>query len=124
MKLAHTLTGLALAIGFSAVYAKEADNHRYSSTTSSATTRAEVQADTRAALRSGAIYHGEATRFIDPTGVGLPRVQVVAETREAGRLGLLNPTEAVAKVATRAQLEQIRLAGVKARDDVAMARAR
>jgi len=124
MKLAHTLAGLAVAIGFSAANAKEADNHRYPSYSASSTSRAAVASDTIAALRAGQIQYGEASRFVDPVGVGVPRAQVVAETREAMRLGLLNPTEAVPKFATPAQLEQIRLAGLKARDDVAMARSR
>jgi hypothetical protein len=74
--------------------------------------RAEVQAQVADALRSGDAYTNEASARPVANST-LSRVQVVAEAREALRLGLLDSSE-VAKVATPAQAEQIRLAGERA----------
>lgn len=47
----------------------------------------------------------------------LSRAQVVAETREALRLGLVGSDDGMQRVATPAQLEQIRAAGLRAVDN-------
>lgn len=81
--------------------------------------RAEVQAQTIAALRSGAVSRNdfESTPQAKADVVlasNLQRVQVLAEAREARRLGLIAEGDGSAPVATPAQLEQVRLAGVHA----------
>jgi hypothetical protein len=73
--------------------------------------RAEVVAQTQRADRA-AQYVGEASAA--PVAAStLQRVRVVAEAREALRLGLIGPSEVVPQ-ATAAQAEQIRVAGERA----------
>jgi Domain of unknown function (DUF4148) len=83
--------------------------------TPSTVTRAEVRAEAVKALRDGQIAFGEAVPFIISTPADVKsRAQVVAETHEAIRLGLINKHEAVEHIGTPKQLEQIRLAGLRA----------
>ena len=74
--------------------------------------RAEVRAELADALRAGNVYTIEASATPVAKST-LTRVQVVAEAREAQRLGLLDGGE-VSKFATPAQAEQIRMAGERA----------
>ena len=81
------------------------DTSNLQSTKSSAEVRAEA---------IGVAHSGEVTRFNDVVaGNALSRAQVQAEAREALRLGLL-PRSDVDLIATTAQLEQIRMAGLRA----------
>jgi hypothetical protein len=73
--------------------------------------RAEVVAQTQRA-GNAVQYVGEASAA--PLAAStLQRVRVVAEAREALRLGLIGPSEAV-PAPTAVQIEQIRLAGERA----------
>lgn len=112
------VAGLALAFSAglaraeSPTVAPEIDN--FMSTLS----RAEVRAGTLAAIQSGQIVRTEADELrlaFDHTPSMLTRAQVLAEAAEARRLGLIAHGEQSAPVATPAQLEQIRLAGQRAR---------
>ena len=79
-------------------------------------TRAEVQAQAAQANRAGLIARGEAQPSQAQATVvagELSRAQVRAEAAEANRLGLIARGE-VLPVATPGQIEQIRLAGLRA----------
>lgn len=82
----------------------------------SSTTRAEVIATLKAAPRSDAVYAGEASAAPKAQSQ-LSRVQVAAEAREATRLGLTETSDGNVRIATPAQLEQIRAAGLRALDN-------
>lgn len=78
--------------------------------------RAEVQAQVAPAYKANQIARGEANPAQAQATVvasGLTRAQVLAEAAEARRLGLIAHGE-VLPVATPAQAEQIRLAGLRA----------
>lgn len=78
--------------------------------------RAEVQAQAADANRAGLIARGEAQpEQATVLASDLSRVQVRAEAAEANRLGLIARGE-ILPVATAAQTEQIRLAGLRAVD--------
>ncbi|WP_332740034.1 DUF4148 domain-containing protein [Hydrogenophaga sp.] len=86
-------------------------------------TRAEVQAQAIAARDAGAFDHIDTQPLVVPTGVGKSRAQVVAETAEAHRLGLLDVSESeFPKIATPQQAEQIRQAGLRAADGMTVGR--
>jgi Domain of unknown function (DUF4148) len=78
--------------------------------------RSDVGAQAAAALAAGRIQRGEAS-YEDPTEFvsTKTRPQVLAEAREAMRLNLMARGELL-PVATRAQRESIRMAGLHARD--------
>ncbi len=76
-------------------------------------TRAEVIAATLQARDAGLIPGGEQFTFIEEQGPSLSRAQVRAETLEALRVGAINRREKNA-FPTAAQLESIRMAGLKA----------
>ena len=81
---------------------------------SSQLSRAEVQADAAQANRAGLIARGEAQPTQATVVAGeLSRAQVRAEAAEANRLGLIARGE-ILPVATPGQIEQIRLAGLRA----------
>ncbi len=84
--------------------------------TPSTKSRAEVVAETQAAMRSGTLQHNEAsfTVVASSSPYTLSRTQVMAEAREAQRLGLTATNEAEVPVGTAAQREQVRLAGLRA----------
>lgn len=117
-KLNTILTGLVAAVGFSAAaYAQEAtlfDTQAYMSTKSRAEVRAEAM---------GTVHSGEVTRFdhVALDGPGKTRAQVRAEVLEARRLGVLQGGE-VSQFATPEQLEQTRIAGLRAVSDAPLAR--
>jgi hypothetical protein len=80
----------------------------------STVSRAEVRAEAIAAARAGLLSQGEATVVAETFVATKTRAQVLAEMHEARRLGLIAPGEADWPVATPAQAEQIRLAGLRA----------
>ncbi len=84
--------------------------------TPSTKSRAEVVAETQAAMRSGTLPSNEAsyTAVAASSSSGLTRIQVMAEAREAQRLGLTATNHADVPVASAAQREQMRLAGLRA----------
>lgn len=78
-------------------------------------TRAEVQAQAIAARDAGHFDHMDTQPLIVPTGIAKTRAQVVAETAEAQRLGLLNVSDTdYPKIATAEQAELVRQAGLRA----------
>ncbi len=78
-------------------------------------TRAEVQAQAVAARDAGHFDHMDTQPLIVPTGIAKTRAQVVAETAEAQRLGLLNVSDTdYPKIATAEQAELVRQAGLRA----------
>jgi hypothetical protein len=85
--------------------------------------RAEVVTDLRAAQAAGQLpIPGElGVRFVDAPSIK-PREQVVAETLEAARLGLLGYGELGLKQPTPAQERQIELAGMRALERLAAAK--
>jgi hypothetical protein len=82
--------------------------------------RAEVQAQARAAEQAGLIARGEIVPVQAEAVGALSRAQVRAETIEARRLGLIAHGE-ILPVATPEQIEQVRLAGLRAVQDPAVA---
>jgi len=79
-------------------------------------TRAEVFAELQAARAKDELPVGElGVRFVAPPSTKT-RAQVAAETLEAARLGLLQYGELGPKQPTAEQAEQIRLAGLRARE--------
>lgn len=76
--------------------------------------RAEVQAQAVQSNRDGLVARGESTPVAN-TGAtsGLSRAQVSAEAAEANRLGLVANGEIV-PVFSAAQVEQVRMAGMRA----------
>lgn len=116
---AKTLIATALLVSFAgtgAAFAQEGTQDFPAPVLKSSTTRAEVIADLKAVQRSEAASYGEAS--VAPQAASqLSRAQVAAETREAMRLGLIDTSEGGVRVATPAQLEQIRAAGLRALDN-------
>lgn len=110
-----TKTLVIAALSFLALTAAQAQEvtpeplHVYSSTL----TRAEVRQAALDPLHSAAHHGGDRTVIAEPTGPSKSRAQVVAETLEAVRLGVVDRGEA-STVITSAQLESIRMAGLKA----------
>jgi hypothetical protein len=111
----HLVAVTVLATLGSAAMAVEAEQ---SSTwmTPSTKSRAEVVAETQAAMRSGTLSHDEVSYIVvaATSPSSLTRTQVMAEAREAQRLGLTATNHADVPVASAAQREQVRLAGLRA----------
>jgi hypothetical protein len=83
--------------------------------------RTEVAADAKQAMAADQISRGEFVH-VEPTKSVKSRAQVVAETREAARLGLLTSRgDAGLPEATPEQERQIRLAGERANGKTAAA---
>lgn len=116
---AKTLIITALFVSFAgtgAAFAQEGTQDFPVPVLQSSTTRAEVIATLKAAPRSDVVFTGEASAA-PKAASQLSRVQVAAEAREATRLGLTDTTDGAVRVATPAQLEQIRAAGLRALDN-------
>jgi hypothetical protein len=85
------------------------------SKTVSTLTRVEVQAQAIAARDAGHFDHMDTQPLVLPTGHAKTRMQVVAETTEARRLGLLDVSDhEFPKIASPEQAEQVRQAGLRA----------
>lgn len=80
----------------------------------SSLTRTEVMAAAKAAP-AAETFAGEASAAPQAASM-LSRAQVMAEAREAMRLGVIGVNEGTVRAATPAQLEQIRAAGLRALD--------
>jgi hypothetical protein len=106
------LAAIASAFALPAM-AQEATPDTFASVTSTAS-RDAVRADAVAALKAGLIERGEASRSFTAFESSKSRAQVAAEGREALRLGVVAFGEGPAPVATPAQAEAIRTAGLKA----------
>lgn len=100
---------LLLSLPASAQEATPDYPQRYTSTVS----RADVRADAILARASGQIVDGERSYVAPVIGMPMSRAQVVAELREAQRLGLLAHGEQTV-IPTAAQLESVRTAGLQA----------
>lgn len=84
MKTTHVLTILATALGFGLAQAQEATPRERTNVVVTKT-RAEVRAEA-----AGLVQAGEATRFVEAASrSALTREQVLAEAREAARLGAI-----------------------------------
>jgi Domain of unknown function (DUF4148) len=89
----------------------------------SSKTRADVVADLQAAQAAGQLpVAGEiGVRFADAPSTK-PRAQIVAETLEAQRLGLLRYGEVGPRLAMHDEQRQIEMAGIRALERLAAAR--
>ena len=103
--LAATIAVIAL-VGAGSAFAVEATQDDASAP--SGATRADVQRAAHDVSR-----YDEASLLPQPASA-LPRAQVVAETQEALRLGLIGGNAEAAHPASAAQMEQIHLAGERA----------
>lgn len=117
-------SALVMLAAAPAVFAQEATPDTWISASKSRLTRAEVRAEAIAARDAGLIPRGEASvePFLPRTAAALAqgktRAQVRAETAEARRLGLMahRGESSDWTEITPAQAEQIRVAGLRARE--------
>lgn len=124
MSLAPRLISAALlaGVGFAATAQETAtfsshrvDDASFTVAPGSGRSRAEVEAEAVAAVRSGGLSRGERSYVgVASTGSSVTRAQVMAEAREAVRLGLNQGNEVYSGGVTPAQAEQIRQAGLRA----------
>lgn len=105
---------LAAAFAAPAAMAQEATPDNWQAATASTVSREAVRADAIAALKAGLIEHGEASVSRTEFRPMLARALVAAEAREALRLGLVGFGEGPGAVATPAQADAIRMAGLQA----------
>lgn len=112
--IAAATTALAL-IGAGSAFAVEGTQDFPATQSLSTASRAEVKAELADAQRHGELSRGEASQA-PQAGSTVSRAQVQAETLEARRLGLIGGNEAGTPVATAAQSEAIRQAGLRAID--------
>lgn len=106
---------VVLAVASTAALADGEASYEYPQPVSSTVSRADVLAAAIAARQAGLIAQGEQSVVAEvTTGASrVSRAQVVAELAEARRLGVLDQGEHTA-VPTAQQLEQIRIAGLRA----------
>ena len=115
MKTASLYYIVSLLATASAAWAQGPVDYPRESTPVSTLTRAEVEADLLAAKASGQHMKPYALRsYIDWGKAVRPRAEVVAELREAQRLGLVGYGEVEARIATPEQERQIVEAGRRA----------
>ncbi|MFN3495786.1 MAG: DUF4148 domain-containing protein [Hydrogenophaga sp.] len=88
-------------------------NEVFSSASAAAVSRADVRDQAIAARDAGLIARGEILPVQADRGIGKSRDQVQAEYVEARRLGLVATGE-IQPIASPAQAEQVRTAGVRA----------
>ena len=118
---AKTLIATALFVSFAGVgsaFAQEATQDFQPSSMLSTKSRAEVRAELLQAQRAGTLETRNYAEASDAPAAAstLTRAQVVAESREALRLGATDANEADVRVATPAQQQLIRAAGLRALD--------
>lgn len=109
------VTAVSAAALASPAFALEGDTGQ-GMTFHSTLTRAEVRAAFIQARDAGLITAGEHTVAVEslrPTGMMLTRAQVVAELREARRIGAIGHGDQI-KIPTEEQLSLIRMAGERA----------
>jgi hypothetical protein len=107
------LSALVAAAFAAPAMAQEATPDTFN-TVQSVLSRDAVRADAIAALKAGQIERGEASVDTRVFVSSKTRVQVAAEAAEALRLGLVGHGEGPSPVATPAQAEMIRMAGLQA----------
>jgi len=118
---AKTLIATALFVSFAgagSAFAQEATQDFQPASMLSSKSRAEVRAELQQAQRAGTL---ETRNYAEASAApvaasSLTREQVVAEAREAARLGATDANEAEVRVATPAQQQMIRAAGIRALD--------
>jgi hypothetical protein len=123
-KLFFSTVAIAIAGAFvaPAAFAQRSNEHASMpdiNTIVSTKSRAEVQAETLSALQAARFNQRSTEHASVPADIGLvstlTRAQVAAEATEARRLGLFEGNgESEEALPTLAQLEQIRLAGLRA----------
>ena len=113
---------IALA-GAGSAFAVEGTQDFSNIQTLSSQSRDAVRSELAAAVRTGALVRGEASAA-PVAASSQSRAVVAAETREALRLGVVGSNEAEIRVATPAQQEPIRLAGVRAVEGTSVAQSR
>ena len=113
-KLVIATTLIALA-GVGSAFAQEGTQDFSATQALSSKSRAEVKSELAAAQRAGDVtVYGYTEASPAPVAAStVTRAQVQAEAREALRLGLIPVSEAT-RTATAADLESIRLAGLRA----------
>jgi hypothetical protein len=111
----RTLIAVALAAVTSASFAAGEATYDHPEPAASTLSRADIQAAAVAARQAGLIAQGELSLVTEVTmgASQVTRAQVLAELAEARRLGLVGGGERT-RVATPAEAEQIRLAGLAA----------
>lgn len=110
---AKSLVAVALAaLSFNAL-ADGGDVQPFVSTPSTLT-RAEVRVDLAKAMAAGTIAQGELAIVESARAASRSRAEVLAELREAQRLGLTRVGEIGAPIATAEQLQRIQRAGERA----------
>jgi Domain of unknown function (DUF4148) len=109
---AFATIGAISTLGAGSAFASEG-TYEYPVAYTSTLSRADVQAETLRARAAGLISNGEQSIVIADTGPALSRAQVRAETLEAIRVGAISRHEQ-SVAPTAAQLESIRMAGLKA----------
>jgi hypothetical protein len=112
---------IALA-GAGSAFAVEG-TQEFTTQTLSTQSRDDVRSEVAAAARAGTLIRGEASAAPVPSSTQ-SRAVVVAETREALRLGVVGANEAEIRTATPAQQEAIRLAGLRAVEGTSVAQSR
>src|SRR4030095_4913023 len=110
--LIATVTALVALAGAGSAFAVEATQDDVAQTVSGQS-RASVRDELVAAPRAGTLTRGEASAPSVPLSTE-SRAVVAAETREAVRLGVAGANEAEIPMATPAQQESIRQAGLRA----------
>ena len=112
--LIATVTTLVALVGAGSAFAQEATQGFPAAQVLSSKSRADVKSELAAAQRTGTFGYAEASP--EPFAAStITRTQVLAETREAQRLGLLGESnEAGVRIATPAEQEAIRSAGLRA----------
>lgn len=115
---AKTLIAATLVVAFAgagSAFAQEGTQDFPNVQLLSSKSRAEVRAELLAAQRDGTLQHYNGEASPAPLAAStLTRAQVLAETREAVRLGLAGADETGPRIATPQQAEQIRAAGLRA----------
>ncbi len=117
MQYTHRLITTAVLMALSSLAAAQEGVPDYTWVTASSTrSRAEVQAETLAALRRGSLPRTDESfpLVTVPSGSSLTRAQVRAETMAALRLGLIPVHDGHTRLPTAAENEQVRQAGQRA----------
>jgi hypothetical protein len=113
---AFAAIGAISTMGASSAFASEGTDDylvAYAPASKSTLSRTDVQTETLRARAAGQLSNSEQGLVIADTGMALTRAQVRAETLEAIRVGAISRHEQ-SELPTAAQLESIRLAGLKA----------
>jgi hypothetical protein len=120
--IAAVTTFIALS-GAGSAFAVEGTQDFSNTSSLSSQSREAVRSELAAAARVGALVRGEASAAPVPASTQ-SRAVIVAETREALRLGVAGSDEAEIRIATPSQQEAIRLAGLRASEGTNVAQSR